>query len=693
MELEFKNFLFNKNILVCESQEIDKIDQEEAALLCTALMSKFGYNVIQGGEMMTRDIFTFVNDKLDYEPAEPFYRGFPDSVKILCPEEFLFDQLFSYYKTYGLGNFSEAQHSVLEDEPVKRIALLKSFTTKNVKIVTEEEAKEIVLEAVKDFCASSRPLSFDSFDLVVSAINEYNFIPEIKSSNTAIGLLIETRRAEFSNQLKLNEFPKVVEELNYRCYGNKNVKKLNLKNKDRKFLISILDRMLSRYTTIPDLMLCIEKRKIWKGILHHLHHRCGGYFPQYIYDDTMPSFMGAFERGLQKWSFGKAVEYLNGTKGPAAVIRNLDYIVSRYKDVSRQEMFETLMPIIDKTNNVVLLQMINHYSNFERDGRSYSFSKFGLKKTHTQTDKEMTACQTNKIPESTIAWLKGWFMAALAANMKKLNVGKVYIDPVFKKVALPLDVAAMNGGVGVLPAGSRLPIPEGAVVRAFTYWEKVNDIDLSAFLCDDNMKKIEEFSWRSYARNGSASSGFIFSGDQTSGYYGGSEYFDFDFETIQKKHPTGRYIVLNNNVFSGGNFSDCFCKAGFMLRDNFNSGEVYEPKTVKTSFLINAKSTYCHLFAIDLKTREIVWLNINKDSKAIVAGTESNQYLRKYITLTEEHNIYDLFAYAGTLAQTIEECVDEKDLIFTPERLDSKTKADVITLEDLEKINKYIESK
>lgn len=692
MKTEFKNFLFNKNILVCESQEANKIDQEEAALLCTALMSKFGYNVIQGGEMMTRDVFTFVNDKLDYEPAEPFYRGFPDSVKKLCPKEFLFDQLFSYYKTYGLGNFSEAQHSVLEDEPVKRIALLKSFTTKNVKVVTEEEAKEIVLGAVKDFCASSRPLSFDSFDLVVSAINEYNFIPEIKSSNTAIGLLIETRKVEFSNQLKLNEFPKVVEELNYRCYDNKNVKGLSLRNKDRKFLISILDKMLSCEVTASDLILCLEKRKIWKGILHHLHYS-NKLLQSYIYDDSISSFMGTFERKIEKCSFAETVECLDAHKGSAAVIRNLDYIVSRYKDVSRQEMFETLMPIIDKTNNVVLLQMINHYSNFERGGRSYSFSKFGLKKTHTQTDKEMAACQTNKIPESTIAWLKGWFMAALAANMKKLDVGKVYVDPAFKKVTLPLDMAAMNGGVGVLPAGSRLSIPEGAVVRAFTYWEKVNDIDLSAFLCDDNMKKIEEFSWRSYARNGSASSGFIFSGDQTSGYYGGSEYFDFDFETIQKKYPTGRYIVLNNNVFSGGNFSDCFCKAGFMLRDSFNSGEVYEPKTVKTSFLINAKSTYCHLFAIDLKTREVVWLNINKDSKAIVAGTESNQYLKKYMTLTEEHNIYDLFACAGTLAQTIKECVGEKDLIFTPERLDFITRADVITLEDLEKINKYIESK
>lgn len=86
-------------------------------------------------------------------------------------------------------------------------------------------------------------------------------------------------------------------------------------------------------------------------------------------------------------------------------------------------------------------------------------------------------------------------------------------------------------------------------------------------------------------------------------------------------------------------------------------------------------------------------MNINKDSKAIVAGTESNQYLKKYMTLTEKYNIYDLFICAGTFAQTMEECVGEKDLIFTPERLDFKTKADVITLEDLEKINKYIESK
>lgn len=210
-------------------------------------------------------------------------------------------------------------------------------------------------------------------------------------------------------------------------------------------------------------------------------------------------------------------------------------------------------------------------------------------------------------------------------------------------------------------------------------------------LYDEDMNVAGEFSWRSYTSNGAASSGFIFSGDQTCGYKGGSEYFDFKLETIQKNYPRARYIVLNNNVFSGINFSECYCKAGFMLRDKFNSGEIFEPKTVQTSYLINAQSTFCHLFAIDMKTRELVWLNVNKNSKAIVGGTESGAYLKKYMKLTESLNIYDAFSHMGSKVDSIDKCKSERDLILIPDRIDIDTKAELITLQDLEKLNKYIE--
>lgn len=49
-----------------------------------------------------------------------------------------------------------------------------------------------------------------------------------------------------------------------------------------------------------------------------------------------------------------------------------------------------------------------------------------------------------------------------------------------------------------------------------------------------------------------------------------------------------------------------------MLRDWDDSGQVYEPKTVKSSYLVNCESTFAYLFGIDLFTNEFVWLNVAK---------------------------------------------------------------------------------
>lgn len=689
MEELFKDFLFTKNYLVADNHSSS---EEESALLCTALMAKYGYNTVKGGNLVTRDVFTYVAGKVDEKPVEPFYRGFPESVEKLCPEEFLFDQLFSYYKSYGLEDFSEEQHSVLE-EPVKRVALLKSFTVKNVMVLTETEARETLVQIVKDLCKGSRPLNVDQYGVVCAFVKEYNILPEIKSSNTVIKLLLDTKNIYLSDNLNISEFPKIVEELNYANYNNTNIKKLNLKNQDRKFLKAVLSRMLSLAEN-ADMYQCLEKRDIWKGILHHLHFT-DDKLQSSIYADYIQSHSGHFQELLNNDQITSAIRHLKRVKGSSAVMRSADYILSRCEGLpttTKLEVMDILEEIAANSNNIVLLQMLNHYATFDRGARSYSFTKFNLKKNHTQTREEWEASKTKELSSQDIAEMKDILLDALYDHLRKVDVGKVYIDPAFKKIALPLNMAASNSGVGSLPSGSRIAIPEGAIVRAFTYWEKVNDIDLSAMLYDEDMNVVGEFSWRSYASMGAASSGFVFSGDQTCGYKGGSEYFDFDLETIQKKNPEARYIVLNDNVYSRVNFSDCYCKAGFMLRDSFKSGEAFEPKTVQTSYLVTAKSTYCHLFAIDMKTREIVWLNVNKNSSAAVGGIESGSYLKKYMKLAESLNIYDTFSHLGIRADSLEDCADKRDLILIPDRQELTTKADIITLQDMEKINKYLEA-
>ena len=74
-------------------------------------------------------------------------------------------------------------------------------------------------------------------------------------------------------------------------------------------------------------------------------------------------------------------------------------------------------------------------------------------------------------------------------------------------------------------------------------------------------------------------------------------------------YPNVEYLVFSDNVYSAKMFSVIDCRAGYMLRDIEDSGEIFEPKTVQTSFKINCDSTFAYLFAIDL-TR--VWIKSAK---------------------------------------------------------------------------------
>mgnify|MGYP006871071893 FL=1 len=711
MKETFKKYLFDKNILVNDGAE--EKDEELESLLCTALMAKYGYNVVSGAELMSKPVLNYVAEQIRYiaRPTAPFYNGFPESVKKLCPEERLFDQLWSYYKTYGLGDFSEEQHSVCES-PVERIALLKSFTTKNVKILNERDAEKELKNLLQGLCDQTRPMSEYQFSVLVEAIREYDmFMFEFASANTAIKVLLETRdlryAAKYSAPLELSHFPKIVEELNYKVYHNKNIKKLNLKNQDRKFLINVLKILITNsyndFNLISEyqMAVCAEKRAIWKGILYHLHYKDDRL--SFIYSSKVSSGMSEFEWLMERENTYGAASILKYQKGTSAVLRHLDYIVSRTKEFS--EIENVLGLIKSGLNPIILMQLIQHYSDYNRkpnEARSFSFNKFNMKRSHKETGEEVERSKSH-LDELEVKYLKDYFTKAFYELMSKKKAGKVYLEDGMKDIAMPLDMATANGGVGCLPTGSRMTIPNGAIVRAFTYWEKVNDVDLSCWLVDKDFNNIKEFNWsewneirnyRHYHTNWDLNA-VNFSGDQTSGYNGGSEYFDIDIDNVLKTYSTSRYMIFFNNVFSGVKFKDVFCRAGYMLRDKFNSGEVYEPKTVQTAFNITSDSTFCALFAIDLQTREMIWLNQNVYSNARCSFAVYNSWVKKYLNLAQYLNVYKLFENVGERVSDPKECVSEDDYIITKEPIDTNfdTKANIITAYTTEKIMSFIEGK
>lgn len=647
----YRNYLFTKGILVSNGEK----EPKEAFETLYSLAHFFGVRITDGAVLAGRELIKYCQKMIGYNVPEPFYRHFPTSVRGLSSDQLLFDQAMHYITTYGLGNFSEPGHSVWE-QALERDAFKEDVEQKPFVIITEKQAVSRLKEYSLSLMDSTRPLSDMQYDLVLSMTKEGILKPEkIASVNTAIRLLSDTREMYFTRFLRLSDVIKLVMELNYREYKSEDVKKLNLKNRDRRFVTSVIDALISRDDA--NFAECFEKRDLWKGLLHHLHYRpCDAFgeeFVNAIRGGKNISVYSSFEKAMEEGDIRKACDILRTEKGPGEVLRKLDYMVSRVRDPSD---IDYILSSADTNNAILLIQLLASYRwNNPLLRRTFSFTRFEKSCVHQESFREMKR-RRSALSEGQRQYLGDAIEKRLRESLRG-RLGKVYVDDGMKDMGLPLSVTAVQEGYGVMTTSSRIHLPGGKKIRAFTYWEKVNDIDLSVMgLTDDGQQT--EFSWRTMADR--QSDVLLFSGDQTSGYKGGSEYFDIDPEGFRKMYPRVRYLVFCNNVYSGIFFSECVCTAGYMLRDLSDSGEVFEPKTVKSSFAINCESTFAYLFALDLEKNDFVWLNTARSGSDRVAGESSLAYLIKQINMTEIINVGSFFEMAAS------------------ETVDSMEKADII---------------
>ena len=137
MKRIYKDYLFQKHILVAGTAV-----PENPVETVFALAGLFGIKVTAGAHLADASMIRYAAKMLGEKVPEPFYRGFPESVRSLTAEELVYDQLLHYYTTYGRGDFSEAGHSVFEEQ-LERTAL--------------KESRKPVWNRYQGFCISSRP--------------------------------------------------------------------------------------------------------------------------------------------------------------------------------------------------------------------------------------------------------------------------------------------------------------------------------------------------------------------------------------------------------------------------------------------------------------------------------------------------------------------------------------------------------
>lgn len=676
----YKDYLFEKHILVSEKPGEEKYIFETLF----AMAHFFGVKITKGKEFVHSGMINELSKRLGENVPEPFYRGFPQSVRELSSEELLFDQLMHYSNTYGLGNFDEPGHSVFETD-FEREAFGEKTEIQEFVIQTEEQAEDTIEKIVKDVLAGSRPLNERQYALVLAFVCDHSDADlYIASKNTRVRLLLDTKQLSLADALALSDVMKIVDVLNYREYNNYNPKKLNLRNQDRKFLTALLDRMFSRGKC--DVLTCFEKKQLWNGFLHHIHYQPktegAEMFVRVMREKGNMSVYSEFEKLMQEKRCQEAAEVLQKKKGTSALLRKMDYIISRM-DKEAEQAFLSKFP--EDCSTWILLQLLFRYEADQRNSeRIFKFTRHNLLNVHYETPEERQRRQS-RLTKEQVKEVGTMIRSRLTEKLGN-RLGKVYIEPSMKNYALPIAENTAQGGLGVLPKGSRMPVKEGKKLRAFTYWEKVRDIDLSVFALTEDGKQ-KEFSWRTMA--GHQSGAITYSGDVTNGYYGGSEYFDVNIPEFRALYPEYRYLIFCNNVFSGINFDQCFCKAGYMLRDWEDSGQVYEPKTVKSAYLVNCASTFAYLFGIDLLKSEFIWLNVAKNSSLRVAGKTSFSFLTEYFNLTEIMNVYDFFSL---MAEKLVDDPMEADVVVTDHEMNCAEGAEVIREFDIEKVRTLMEA-
>ena len=340
----FKEYLFQKHILVCDrpvfhdSRESQNADSFASVV---ALAKMFSIRITSGTENANLNMIEDASKYLGMDVPDPFYKGFPKSVRELTSEQLLFDQLYHYTQTYGLGWFHEAGHSVLE-EVYERIGFNEHAEPKDFQIVDEHVGEQLFQTYMQELLSGNRPLNVDQIETVKAAFDYFgkDILPEwMPCKDTVIRLLYDFKNLDFCRFLKLSDTIKLLQYIQFTQYHSENLKKLNLKNQDRKFLTKVID-WFERADMKEDAHYCdyleaFAKRKIWCGLFHHIHYRnklsygLMGRFISDVRSNRNLSHYHHFEKYMREGNRKAAANYLKTWKGESALIRNLNYILSR----------------------------------------------------------------------------------------------------------------------------------------------------------------------------------------------------------------------------------------------------------------------------------------------------------------------------------------------------------------------------
>ena len=582
-----------------------------------------------------------------------FYPNFPKVDKISEDEMYLRAAL--HYLTVSKNDIGFLNDDLKEEKRLKD--RIEQINYETLKVLSEKDAIKFLAHYFKTLFEGNSPITYATKYPLLEFTKKYK-IEEIEDIpfKENIYLYIRTKknnkRISYSH-LKfcknVNDVLRVYQALIEDCpiFYNNHLK--SIPRYTRRVLIRKLEELIqnNKYA-IEDFN---RYKEFWKKAFKYLH--------VFEYKNIAPSLydlaykirnekIETYNSKLNKYLTDQA-KYLSLIKiKPGEFARKLFYILS-IKDFNEDLTLEAFKEIASKVSTKVLLELYTYALNRNKyNKRVFKIMSPTVFKMHLEIDAR------DKMSDELLIKIEEIIKEALTkkfSSYPKIEK-KVYVDEALKDVVIPPVIRNSSLTFSNLLYGTHVKLDNKNYLRCFTTWKNTKneriDIDLSMEVFDENLNQIASLAWHNL--KGGKKFDAYHSGDIISApsKAGASEFIDIN---LAKARLNARYLAICNTIYSGVPFDKIdYCYSGIMLTEH-RLNSLYREDLVNIKSKLNQKNGNMNLaFVIDLKSNELIWLDvpisegyysISEDNisilGALIDGLKSRINFYDYINLHVKH--------------------------------------------------------
>lgn len=380
---------------------------------------------------------------------------------------------------------------------------------------------------------------------------------------------------------------------------------------------------------------------------------------------TVTTFNSELEYLLRSSSPEEAITLLSTR--PGEFVRRLNQLLVSVSSDEQQFIIDFFQQVASKASTPVLLQALNYFKarGKTKNGSVRLFFPKGVNGFAYALPDERKAIDpviVNQLVEILTDSLKKGYS-------EKSALGKVFVSTDEGAHAVPFGLRSASKAFKSLGRGSRIPFSLDKTLRFFIHWkdqlDSRVDLDLSAILLDSNFKKIGEVAYYNLKELGA-----VHSGDITSAPHGASEFIDIDVRKYVASNARAKYVVMTVHSYTGQKLSEVHeTLAGFMIRREPQSGEIYEPATVENVFEVGSASRISVPLVFDIKNGEAYWADMAVTNTMLAGGNVLNSInqisgLVQALVTKPILTLEDLFTLHGEARGTIVDNAEDADTIL-----------------------------